>query len=88
MSPADRRRAGGSLTHAAPGSWNTQDHRQRSGRPCPRIHPAILISLALVLVLPQVEGKAFSDFYASFNAQLPLVTASSSPSRRSLREAP
>jgi len=40
------------------------------------IYPAILISLALVLVsiivikvVPQ-----FSDFYASFNAQLPLVT--------------
>src|SRR5690242_14410878 len=40
------------------------------------IYPAILVSLALVLVsiivlkvVPQ-----FSDFYASFNAQLPLVT--------------
>ena len=40
------------------------------------IYPAILISLALVLVSIIVLKvvPAFSDFYASFNAQLPLVT--------------
>jgi type IV pilus assembly protein PilC len=40
------------------------------------VYPAVLVSLALVLVgiIVLKVVPAFSDFYASFNAQLPLIT--------------
>jgi type IV pilus assembly protein PilC len=40
------------------------------------IYPAVLVTLALVLVsfIVLKVVPAFSDFYASFNAQLPLIT--------------